>query len=94
MNTIIWSDLAFLSFNDAVDYLTENYSLDLAIRFDEDVEKLLEKLCSFKNFCPPYEPRPVLRKCVVNRQVSLIYRVDGTTLHLITFFDNRGIHPF
>ncbi len=94
MNNIVWSDLAYLSFNDAVDYLTENYSLDAAIRLDEEVEKLLENLRAFKHFCPPYELRPTLRKCVVNRQISLIYRVDGETLNLVTFFDNRGIHPF
>ncbi len=50
MNTIVWSDLAYLSFNDAVDYLTENNSLDAAIKFDEEVEKLLERLRSFKHF--------------------------------------------
>jgi plasmid stabilization system protein ParE len=94
MNTIVWSDLAYLSFNDAADYLTENYSLDAAIKFDEEVEKLLEKLRSFKHFCPPYELRPILRKCVVNHYTSMIYRVDGTTIHLITFCDNRGIHIF
>ncbi len=94
MNTIVWSDLAYLSFNDAADFLTENYSLGTAIKFDEEVEKLLEKLRSFKHFCPPYELRPILRKCTVNRYTSLIYRVDGTTIHLVTFCDNRGIHIF
>ena len=94
MNTIVWSDLAYLSFSDTADYLTENYSLDVALKFDEEVEQLLEKLRSFKHFCPPYELRPMLRKCVVNRHTSLMYRVDGTAIYLITFFDNRGIHPF
>jgi plasmid stabilization system protein ParE len=94
MNMIVWSDLAYLSFNDAADYLAEKYSLDAAIKFDEELEQLLEKLRSFKHFCPPYELRPILRKCVVNRYTSLIYRVDGTTIHLVTFCDNRGIHIF
>ena len=94
MNTIVWSDLAFLSYTDVVNYLTENYSLDTAIGFDEAVERLLGDLRSFKHYCPPYESRPALRKCVVNRHTSMIYRVEGNTLHLVTFFDNRGIHPF
>lgn len=94
MNTLVWSDLSYLSFNDTVDYLTENYSLDAAVKFDEDVESLLKKIASFKHFCPPFEPRPTLRKCIVNRHTSMIYRVDGTTIHLITFFDNRGVHLF
>lgn len=94
MNTIVWSDIAFLSYTDIANYLTENQSLDAAINFDENVERLLDNLRSFKHFCPPYEQRPALRKFVVTRNTSLIYRVDGSKLHLVTFFDNRGMHPF
>ncbi len=94
MNAIVWSDLAFLSFTDIANYLTEKYSLDKAIQFDEEVESLLQKLAKFKHFCPAFERRPPLRKCVVNRYTSLLYRVDGNTIHLVTFFDNRGIFPF
>jgi plasmid stabilization system protein ParE len=53
MNTIVWSDLAFLSFTDIAGHLAENYSMDVAISFDEEVELLLDKLRSFKNLCPP-----------------------------------------
>jgi len=94
MNKIVWSDLAYLSFTDIANYLTEHYSIEAAIRFDEEVEYLLEKLESFEHLCPPYERRPTLRKCVINRHSSLLYRVDGKTIHLVSFFDNRGLHPF
>ncbi|MEN0046275.1 MAG: type II toxin-antitoxin system RelE/ParE family toxin [Bacteroidota bacterium] len=94
MNTINWSDLAYLSYTDIANYLTENYSLDTALRFDEDVEKLLNNLEKFERFCPKYEPRPVLRKCTVNKYISLLYRIDGNIIQLVTFFDNRGIHHF
>ncbi len=94
MNQIVWSDLAYLSFTDIADYLSENYSLDVALRFNEEVDKLLENLKLFSHFCKPYEKRPILRKCTINRFTSLIYRVDGQKIQLITFFDNRGIHPF
>jgi plasmid stabilization system protein ParE len=89
---IVWSDLAYLSYTDIVNYLTDHYSLEVAVRFDEEVEILLDKLRSFRELCPPYEKRAGLRKCTVNTYTSLLYRVDGKTIHLITFFDNRGIH--
>ena len=94
MNTIVWSDLAYLSYTDISNYLTNHYSLDVAILFDEEVEKVMNGLKTFKNLCPPYQPRPQLRKCTINKYSSLIYRVDGKTIHLITFFDNRGIHYY
>jgi plasmid stabilization system protein ParE len=94
MNKIVWSDLAYLSFTDIANYLTEHYSIDAAIRFDEEVENLLKNLEFFEHLCPTYERRPTLRKCIISRHSSLLYRVDGKTIHLVSFFDNRGVHPF
>ena len=94
MNKIVWSDLAYLSYTDISNYITNHYSLDIAIRFDEEVETLLEKLRSFKSLCPPFEKRRELRKCTINAYSALLYRVDGRSIHLITFFDNRGIFHF
>lgn len=94
MNNIIWSDLAFLSFTDIANYLTDHYSIDAAIKFNEDVENLLAKLESFASLCPKYQPRPTLRKCTINKHSSLIYRIDGQNIQLISFFDNRGVHPY
>jgi plasmid stabilization system protein ParE len=94
MNQIVWSDLAYLTYTDISEYLIKQYSLDAAIRFDEEVESLLDKLRSFDRFCPSYEKRPVLRKCVINRYSSLLYRVDGNKIQLASFFDNRGLHVF
>ncbi len=94
MKKIIWSDLAFLSFSDIANYLTKTYSIDEAIRFDEKVEQLIDQIQNFEKLCPIYKPRPVLRKCSINKHSSLLYRIDSNTIQIISFFDNRGIHPF
>lgn len=94
MNKINWSDLAYLSYTDISDYLTDKYSIDAAIRFDETVEKLVNNLKTFEHLCPKYKPRPTLRKCTINKYTSLLYRIDGKIIQLVSFFDNRGIHPF
>ena len=94
MHKIVWSQLAYLSYSDISDFLTNEYSLDQALRFDEEVEKLLKNLGSFSKLCPVYHKKPILRKCIVNKHTALLYRIDGHTIHLVTFFDNRGIHNF
>ncbi|MCB0633520.1 MAG: hypothetical protein KDD15_27475 [Lewinella sp.] len=72
--------------------MTDHYSLEIAVRFDEELEALLNKLRSFNELCPPYEKRPALRRCTVNDYTSLLYRIDGNRIHLIPFYDNRGVH--
>lgn len=94
MNQIVWSDLAYITYTDISEHLTQQFSLDAAIRFDEEVEQLLGNLKSFAKICPPYEKKPVLRKCVINRYSSLLYRIEGNKILLASFFDNRGIHTF
>ena len=94
MNQIIWSDLAYLSYEDISNYLILKFSLDTALKFDNEVEQLCEKLILFNKSCPSYPPRPQLRSCKVNKYISLIYRIDGNKIHLITFYDNRSIHHF
>jgi plasmid stabilization system protein ParE len=94
MNTINWSDLAYLSYTDISNYLTEKFSLNVAIKFDDKVEKLLKNLETFEELCPKYQRRPSLRKCTIDKHVSLLYRIDGKIIQLVTFFDNRGIHHF
>ncbi len=94
MNQIVWSDLAFITFNEIADFLTENVSLDAAVKFNEQVESLLEKLETFSHLCSPHPRWPVLRKCIINKYSSLSYRVEGHKIHLISFFDNRGVHPY
>lgn len=94
MNQIVWSDLAYITFNEIADFLTENVSLDAALKFNEQVENLLKKLETFSHLCQPHPRWPSLRKCNINKFNSLIYRVDGDKIHLVIFFDNRGLHPY
>lgn len=94
MNQIVWSDLAYITFNEIADYLTENVSLDAAIKFNEQVESLLGKLETFSHLCQPHPRWQALRKCTINKYSSLSYRVESNKIHLVSFYDNRGLHPY
>lgn len=92
MNRIIWSDLAFLTYTDISEHLQNIHSLDAAIRFDEEVEALLERLRSFSHICPPHKKMKALRKCTVNKHTYVLVGVDGADIHLVTFHDNRRMN--
>jgi plasmid stabilization system protein ParE len=77
-----------------LDYLLTEWPLDVAIEFDEKVEALLERLQTFKNLCPPSEKQPHLRRCVVTKQTSLYYQVQGDVIEIVVFYDNRAEQTF
>jgi plasmid stabilization system protein ParE len=69
-------------------------SMDAAVRLDEEVEALQDRLSLFKSLCPPHAKIPTMRRCVVSRFVSLVYDVLGEDIIVISIFDSRSEHPF
>lgn len=90
MKTVIWTDLAYVTFNEIVDYLEENFSLDSTLKFSETVRKLLRNLEIFETLCPKHPRRVNYRKCVITRHTSLIYRIENDEILLLSFHDNRS----
>ena len=54
------------------------------------VDELIERLRNSKHVCPPAPTIPNARRCVVNKQTSLIYTVEGDTIHIVSMYDNRS----
>ncbi|MEM6697761.1 MAG: type II toxin-antitoxin system RelE/ParE family toxin [Bacteroidota bacterium] len=94
MYSIIWSPTAQNTYLEIIDYLIDNWSLDTALKFDYQVNRLLKSLESFKHFCPASEKQPSYRRCVINKQPSLVYQVQNSTINLVTFLDNRSVSSF
>ncbi len=94
MYQIFWSSEAKDTYSAIVQYAMDNFPLDVAIKMDEKVERLLTLLEQNKHLCPASRSFPNARKCVVTKHLSLIYRILGNDIELVVFFDNRSDHPF
>ncbi len=94
MDNLHWTPEAQESYLQTLDIIFERYSLNASLKWDEKVTNLLKKLSSDKNLCPPSKRLRGLRRCVITEYTSLLYRVKGKQVELITFFDNRSDHPF
>lgn len=94
MHSILWTDTAQDSYLQILDFLFDQWSLDIALDWDGKVQQLLNNISTHKELCPASEKFPGLRRCIINEYTSLIYRVKEDHIELITFFDNRANHPF
>ncbi len=60
-------------------------------RFIQKVADKIEMIGPFPGSCQksPFEVGPGVRRCVINKNVSLYYEVVNNEVHLLSFFQNR-----
>lgn len=90
MNQITWSENAMFVYDATLDYITERWSEKVASKLEQKVDKLMKSLETNKHLCQRTKMFPNLRRCVVSKQSSLVYSIDGDAIHIIAFYDNRS----
>lgn len=88
MPEIIWSPKAEAAYL-AILETTYYFSTAAALELDDKLEKLLERLKKHNYLCPPTPSLPGLRRCVITKNVSLVYELKGADIHILLVIDNR-----
>lgn len=90
---IIWSDQAKISYEETIDFILEQWSPDIGLDFENKTNDLLDKLKKNTKLCPNSKKKQ-LRKCVIHKNTSLIYKIVKPNIELVTFIDNRSGHQY
>lgn len=93
MHQVIVSPKAEEAYLAILDYYY-HLSIDFALKLEENLDQLIGNLRRFKKLCPPAQAFPNLRRCVLTENISLIYRIEGNAIQIISFFDSRTDHLF
>jgi len=90
---IIWTEQAKISYEKIIDNLIEKWNTDIAFNFENLTNEILDKLKTNKKLCPNSK-QSQLRKCVIHKNASLIYKISKQDIELITFIFNKSDHSF
>lgn len=90
---IVWSDEAKNTYEAVIDDILKKWPVNVALDFEEQTNDLLDRLLDNKQLCPPTKHKR-LRKCVIHRNASLIYKVNRKNIELVTFIFNKDDHQF
>ncbi len=90
---IVWSDEAKNTYEAVIDDLLEKWPIDIALEFEELTNDLLNRLLQNKQLCPATQYKK-LRKCVIHKNVSLVYKVNRKNIELVSFIFNRDNHKY
>lgn len=90
---IIWTDTALETFLKVIDYLSNDWTLREVEEFELKVDQIIERIISFKQMCPESKLFGY-KKCVIDKNNSIVYHIVNNKLLIITFIDNRSEHSF
>lgn len=86
--SVTWSPTARVSYNYILEYLDEKWTVKEIEAFINRTEEVINYICD-NPLLYPYSKESDTHRCVLVRQVSLLYRVKTNYIELLVFWDNR-----
>jgi len=87
---ILWTKRAQKSFDQIIEFLQEEWSLNSAIKFVQKTNSFIETLKEQPKIGRPEKVKKDLRSFVLSRQTTVFYRIKGNeVIILLKFFDTR-----
>ncbi|UPQ80060.1 type II toxin-antitoxin system RelE/ParE family toxin [Flavobacterium azooxidireducens] len=90
---IIWSELAKDYYLLIIEQLFEKWNFSIVEKFETETVELISKIAHHNHICPKSKIEN-FHICVVNKHISLIYRIENKNLEIITFLFNQSDHLF
>jgi len=87
--SIMWSTRAEQDFDQQINYLIEYWRVETAEAFIDQVMSILDAIAASPWKYPAWEEDESVRRCVVNRHITLYYQVQEEQIVLLTFFPTR-----
>lgn len=90
---VVWSDEVLQNYFRVLDYLLENWSVREIDNFESRFDDLILRLQNHKEICP----KSLLlnyRKCLIDKNNSLIYQETNNKIFLIAIIDNKSSHQY
>lgn len=87
---INWTDEAKYTFNENIEYLEKEWDLLTINHFFDRVDEVAASISQNPNLYPIYRESDQIHKCVLNRHVTLYYRVvSSSQIDFITFWNTH-----
>jgi len=86
---IKFSPKAESTFEDIIIQLEQRWGDKVVNKFKDKVSKSLDLIAETPLIYPVAPENPALRKCVLHKNCSLLYRIHSYKVEIVYFWDNR-----
>jgi hypothetical protein len=91
---IIWSVDAEKSYLTIIEQVFNKWGIEIVEKLEFQVNQLLENITKYNHICPK-SAYLELHKCVINKHISLIYRVSKKgNIEIVLLIFNKSEHIF
>jgi len=90
---VVWSGTARRNFRRTIDCLFEEWTENEVDKFNRNISDLVKRIKENINICPVSKVSN-LRKCLIDKNNSLIYPIENETIYIVTLVDNRSLHNY
>ncbi len=91
---LIWTNLALADYQRIVDFLIENWQIEVAQTFVSETNELLDGIKENPFMFKISNTKPYLRIAKITKHNALIYHIDDTEIVIIRIIDNRSKHLY
>lgn len=85
---VIWSPTAKEEYAAILEYVDGNYGTGSALKLLDQTEKIINQITEFPNIYEASQKGNV-RKAVITKQTSVIFRIKKEQIEILHFWDNR-----
>ncbi len=86
---IVWTLKALRTYAMLIDFWQQAYPEQIVEGFYQQVEASLQRLSNMPYLYATAKQRPSVRRCIVNSNTVIYYRVTQQAVELLLFFDTR-----
>jgi plasmid stabilization system protein ParE len=86
---IRFSKRAAIKLENLLNFLEKEWSIKVKNDFILKLNRTLSNIQQFPESFPESLSKKGLRKCVITKQPTIIYKNNRNTINIVTFFDNR-----
>ena len=90
---IVWSDLAKDYYLYIFEQLFEKWNILVVENFEEETNSLIQNIALYNHICPKSKIKNY-HKCIINKHISLIYRIENQTIEIVTLLFNQSDHLY
>jgi len=90
---VVWSEEILENYFRVLDYLLESWTVREIEIFENKFDNLLTRIQTHKEICP----KSLLlnyRKCLIDKNNSLIYQEVNNVIFLVAIIDNKSSHQY